>query len=641
MERGARQYMSKRQRACDGCRTRKSACQIDLAPPCRLCRAHGQPCEFTSRVRRKQSALRSPSSGVFPPEINANKRGNGMDAARGGYVDPSSFAGLSAAYPSDPAFVPESDQVDNSIFDDFMLASPNIDQPLGIPYDTHPKIHSLDNLDGVTAELCGLTGDMDPFVLQHYNYNADSEFAFSKLTVRQVQKSALPAQFLLSRQEPTSEAAEEPASVSAEEALRAIVPPEVGGRLISLFFRFIQPQFPILSETSRPSPTTSPTHLLAAIYCLAQFFASFDDYLCIELVYTPPSAETLTNIAWRGLNQSTRQPGLSTVQTALILLLQSSVRPLDLESSHKWALMGMTVSIAQSLGLHLDPGFWNIPPPEIAARHNLSCLVYTFDKWLSFSLGRPGHIRRDDWLVTDISRAEATMTETSLPNFPEAFSTLTRILDNTLRDLYSIRASAALTRDFRLTFEKSRPLLEDLTQWAESAPASKVHEGRRYEGFAALHISYHALKCLILRALLRPFNHEDCSPSPADKEEWDAAKAHIRRAAKTEIEAALARISTLDAVDYQSFWAPWYKSCFALIMHLIFVLAVSSFKDSQNRNRDAAPETDPDYQAFKAMLDRARTEFRLHAKSLDVIKLALLRIDAVFWMGWENVLGFP
>ena len=251
------------------------------------------------------------------------------------------------------------------------------------------------------------------------------------------------------------------------------------------------------------------------------------------------------------------------------------------------------------------------------------------------------------------------MTGASIPTFPEAFSALTAILDNILRDMYSVRAVATLTQDFRLTFEKSRPLLDDLAQWAKNNPPSKVQE-QKSEGFAPLYIGYHAVKALILRALLRPFNYTDCSPPHEDKEEWDAAKAHIRQAAKLEIETALAYISTLNAVDYQTFWAPCmsnpitaccyylgtnlptgYKSCFAVIIHLIFVLAVSSFKDAQERNGDAAPETDPEYRTFRAMLDRARTEFRLHYKSLDVIKFALLRIDAVFWMGWANVLGFP
>jgi hypothetical protein len=49
---------------------------------------------------------------------------------------------------------------------------------------------------------------------------------------------------------------------------------------------------------------------------------------------------------------------------------------------------------------------------------------------------------------------------------------------------------------------------------------------------------------------------------------------------------------------------------------------------------------DTEYHALRKLLDDAREVFRLHARSLDIIKFALLRIDAVFWMGWEKVLGF-
>jgi hypothetical protein len=47
-----------------------------------------------------------------------------------------------------------------------------------------------------------------------------------------------------------------------------------------------------------------------------------------------------------------------------------------------------------------------------------------------------------------------------------------------------------------------------------------------------------------------------------------------------------------------------------------------------------------EYKQRRESLDRGRTIFRLHAKSLDMIRFALLRIDAVFWIGWERVLGF-
>jgi hypothetical protein len=102
-------------------------------------------------------------------------------------------------------------------------------------YGTEGLPRSLDNLQDATAQLCGLTGDMDPYVLQHYKYDANSEFAFSRLTIRQVQESQLPVQFLLSKQELAKEARAEAALSTSELAnLDAIVPPEIGQRLIKL-----------------------------------------------------------------------------------------------------------------------------------------------------------------------------------------------------------------------------------------------------------------------------------------------------------------------------------------------------------------------------------------------------------------------
>lgn len=133
-----------------------------------------------------------------------------------------------------------------------------------------------------------------------------------------------------------------------------------------------------------------------------------------------------------------------------------------------------------------------------------------------------------------------------------------------------MRSSFTLARDFRLTFETARPLLDDLTVWAESVPnaaSGDSLEGR--EDLASLHIAYHSLKILIFRALLRPFNRAHCQVPSEDKAEWEAAKTHIRQAARAEIDAVLNRISALEAMDYQAFWAPCMSAPLILI-ELIF-----------------------------------------------------------------------
>jgi hypothetical protein len=201
------------------------------------------------------------------------------------------------------------------------------------------------------------------------------------------------------------------------------------------FLRFVQPQFPVLCESAPPDPKSAPTHLLAAIYCIAQPFVTFDDHLCVELAYTLPSAQLLSNMAWRSLNQSLSQPTISSIQTAIILLLKLPSNALVLDSAWKWTLLGMTVSMAHTLGLYLDPQSWNLPAAEIILRRRLSWSIYALDKWLAFSFGRPSHISRDDWLVTGMTQLDLTSNGQGVYAFPLELSKLTAILDYTLSSL--------------------------------------------------------------------------------------------------------------------------------------------------------------------------------------------------------------
>ncbi|KAL2850283.1 fungal-specific transcription factor domain-containing protein [Aspergillus pseudoustus] len=623
-----RRYMSKGQRACDGCRARKSACQIDAAPPCRLCRAHGQPCEFTSRVRRRKS----PRNDSDPPLLGSSPQIAlpviSPDASMG--IGPAT--GGAFQLPSEQSLELPSPQPDQATLDELFLTLCGTPAPLNRP-------RSLDDLQDATAQLCGLTGDMDPYVLQHYKFDANYDFAFSKLTIRNVGQSGVPVQFLLSKQEPP----DDELSVTEPTDLDAIVPPEIGDRLIRLFLRFVQPQFPVLNDRATPTPQTAPTHLLAAIYCIAQPFVTFDDHLGVELAYTRPADQTLLNISWRSLNQSLSQPTIASIQTAIILLLRLPTNILVLDSTWKWTLLGMTVSMAHTLGLHLDPESWNLPPAETLLRRRLSGLIYVLDKWLAFSFGRPSHISRDDWLVTELTPVELFSPRQGLSTFPLQFSKLTGILDKALSSLYSVRAASALSRDFRKTFETARPLLAELADWAQRFPPAGTINA--VEASAPLHMAYHAVRILVFRALLRPFNHPDMQVSSEDKAEWDAAKFHVRQGAQAEIDAALSHVSSLRAVDYQVFWAPWHKTCFALVTHLIFLLAVTSFVEARDTPHNLSTserltEVELEYRTLRKLLDDARETYRLHARSLDIIKFALLRIDAVFWVGWDNVLGF-
>lgn len=91
------------------------------------------------------------------------------------------------------------------------------------------------------------------------------------------------------------------------------------------------------------------------------------------------------------------------------------------------------------------------------------------------------------------------------------------------------------------------------------------------------------------------------------------------------------------------------KTCFALVTHILLLLSVTSKRDTgrpdmpdSNDEQQPSPEetATEEYTECRKLLDRARAIFRLHAKTLDMIRFALLRVDAVFWIGWERVLGY-
>lgn len=257
---GRRRYMSKAQRACDGCRARKSACQINIAPPCRMCLAHGQACEFTSRIRRRKSPMMGPSQASSTPlqphsaspagshrrsfsEINQYASIEEQSPLIPGITGP--LAGLDAGRIMEFSFSSAGDgnlehqlqQPDHEIFDDLVLNLYNTERAVEISPNSRGIPRSLDNLPGLTAELCGLTGDMDPYVLQHYQFDANSEFAFSKLTIRQVQRPEMPVHFLLSRPEPKPEPRPEPDLHASPNPgnMDEIVPQAIGERLIKLY----------------------------------------------------------------------------------------------------------------------------------------------------------------------------------------------------------------------------------------------------------------------------------------------------------------------------------------------------------------------------------------------------------------------
>lgn len=256
-----RKYMSKSQRACDNCRARKSACRIDTSPPCRLCQLSGRECTFdkTSRIARgapepvsqvsPSSASRSFSETANPilaesrPNASSaydvqlgQQDGDGLDMSdipNQGIPDLANFA-PEYSLPDELQDVQDGLWLDQSMIDigmqafEYMNASPNdeaADQAGIPPARPNPGVET-------TGIVCGLTGDMDPYLMQRYNFDSDNNFVFKRLTVRSMSQDVHPVQLLVS--DATGDI-DSTANDTARGYLEQLVSPDVGIRLISLY----------------------------------------------------------------------------------------------------------------------------------------------------------------------------------------------------------------------------------------------------------------------------------------------------------------------------------------------------------------------------------------------------------------------
>ncbi|KAL5116472.1 hypothetical protein ACEQ8H_005593 [Pleosporales sp. CAS-2024a] len=210
--------------------------------------------------------------------------------------------------------------------------------------DSDPTDIHLDPDNDVNPQVLGHSSDMDPYLLQNYQYDRKGEFRFKQLMIRSVRRTTVPAQFVLSQPGLFKLSREElgldtysPQATRAE--LEALVSVETGLRLIALFRDFILPQYPIFAENHFPDSRTSPPHLLAAIYMVSQPFAKFDDVLSVELAYEALNSQALAKL----------------IETAL-----SSLRAIHETASN----IQITLRIAKSLLAELSEWHQNCPQQD-------------------------------------------------------------------------------------------------------------------------------------------------------------------------------------------------------------------------------------------------------------------------------------
>ncbi|KAK0774315.1 hypothetical protein LTR91_018385 [Friedmanniomyces endolithicus] len=708
----ARAYKSRNKRPCDFCRYKKAACHLDSQPPCELCIRYNKDCTFVeSPAKRRRpndvdgSVGRRKSSGSFDQTIHIVGGSTNAPYVNGGSMDLEHHVsgwdddlqaynmpgmvltpglGTSDFGPYDPALYQEpmtfdefdpistsetpvenadhkhSAQVHRSPMD---ASSASILAPsptgLHLPLDTTSGEPSLDNQASSNAQIVGMSGEIDPYLLSRYRYDQYNEATFQSIRIRKmneasVAENTVPAFFTIAHNALASKAQPVETTDVMEQyrhEVEEMVNDDVGKRLIRLFYKYVQPYFPVLTREGRyvrdadgiREPRTVSTCILAAIYGHALPFCAWDEKLCVE-VYTPPSADALFRIAWLACQPTMHTPSLAVLQTILLLVQRRPTNKHVSDTPVKWVMMTEAVSLAQALGLNRDPTDWPLPSWEIKVRKRLAWATFVQDKWLALNFGRASHIQADDWDVPLLSETDFADADREGPDAPAGFwgqhfaklAELTVIVDDIMHSLFSLRATKALQGSLDATLEVAKPLRIRLTEWhhrlpagllplagagAGVTPSSEKESHRRkslshdLDGNCSLYLAYITAKIELFRAMLRPEGTDANS----------AAVTALRTGALTVAREVFEFLEGLNARELEAFWGSYARTNFTIASSFILLLFVT------------AP-TLPDAKECLALLTAWRSLLRIKSRSCDLLNLALLRLDGVFVAGLERLI---
>ncbi|KXH35366.1 fungal specific transcription factor [Colletotrichum simmondsii] len=616
---GQTKKSSRNSHPCDFCRYKRAACLVhEDTPPCELCRRLGKECTFVGgpNKRRRLSERRQSGSsdGIRSPHHQQDRAVSGADGR---------FPSAEVSPIADSIFV-------RGLMDSASPISPHTTSSPDVSRRENVFVpSSLDAEPGHNAQVIGLSGESDPYLLNLYHFDERDECTFQQLRIRNMgPEDGVPIQFMLQRNSQASKA--QPGGLGATAAdLRCevsdLISENVGQRLITLFWKYVQPYFPVVSkehtvQNLNGSPSAMPICLLAAIYGHALPFCVFDDILCVD-VDTLPSADHLFKLAWMAALSEFHTPSLATVQTMLLMIQRRPTNKHVADTPFKWTMLADTVALAQCLGLNLDPSNWAIPSWEKRLRRRLAWAVYVQDRWLSLNFGRSSHIQECDWDVSPLGPddfGDVPGCEGEGPLVCRHFlhlASLTEIVSKIQQNMFSIKSTRALSKSLEATFEVARPLRIELAEWLQMRPdvgeqpsASLPECG--LDGNGSLKLAYITAKIAVFKALLRPKSIE----VPTE------ARTALRTGSMTVAREMHDFLAKLEAHHLEAFWHSYSRVNFAIASN--FIVLLFALSPTLSEAEDAL-----------ALLIQWRGLLRIKSRSCDLLNLSLLRLDAIFVAG--------
>ncbi|ATY64120.1 Zn(II)2Cys6 transcription factor [Cordyceps militaris] len=450
----ARERRSRKNRPCDACRRRKTACVITDQPPCRFCETRGIPCLSSGTLADKDNGVTADDDCASPDAASPHSLSVSSPADSIRLARPDLFPNGASRPPVTSWPTPSQDSPSSSHhtfspanghshlssvrtptqgsplsssskvtlpppFSDKDRASAVTLPPpstiatftkgstegMGIwPTNGPGRIHTLEDNVNKTANYMGPAAEQDTHILDSFRYMIVSEIDEIDADYLQVypgssRSSDPPVHFLLLENE-VPEYTNRPKR-EASLAIESRVYP-YGPNLVRLYFKYVHPVYPVVSKVRflrlyNSAKEKIPASLRGAVYALATVFWNRDPSLKGPC---PWEQHELHSQAQSSLRCELENPNLANLQACLLLIHMAPPWTDTVETPSIWILAAQAVSNAQMSGLHQDPGNWNIEPWEKRLRKKLWWAIYMTDCWTSICHGNPPHIYRESFNTT-------------------------------------------------------------------------------------------------------------------------------------------------------------------------------------------------------------------------------------------------
>ncbi|GJN86449.1 hypothetical protein PLIIFM63780_010029 [Purpureocillium lilacinum] len=685
-----RERRSRKNRPCDACRRRKTACVITSEPPCLFCESRGIPCQSTPvvglgdgqqpqpgekgasapaqhqqrqpfeapaanqqvfplpGVRKESNDLLTPSTGHESPAGSAaSPYGVGMvidqPAHTPSYRDPAALIHQNLVYHSSPSTVNSDPHRAADTASVISVTSP----------EAAPQTHSLEDIPGRCAYFMGPTSEQDGFLLDAFRYGILSEKYNLDANIAQVHPGSSlrddqPVHFLfleIGHPDHVNRARQD-----ASDSIEAKVWP-YGENLVRLYFRHVHPVFPIVSKVRflrryQVDKKSIPACLRGAIYALASVFWSCD--VALRGTPVPFQQHELVDYAHQALRREIENPNLFVLQACLLLIHVTPPTIDSIEAPTTWTLAAQATACAQMIGLHLEPGQWNINATEKHLRRKLWWATFYSDCWSSICFGNPPHIASTSYNTAPLTMEDVRCDEdvpedlqylVEPPDTSFEVSTgarfmqmihIVRSLRTVLDSSFQVNTSARTIND---TMEAQNELVTvqaKLRDWTSLIPSCLVvQKDERVRSHVTsyncpLHLSFYAAQVLLYRALMHPPTRQAKTTPSSNLRRWFPE-------ALIAFEAFVDFLSCVNKADLFGFWGRHARSQLILCGNfLVFLFLLAS----ERRDIERA------YRLLESFHGTMHALYDVdHVQINTLLRAATIRIDSFFSQAAEIMRG--